>query len=86
MSIQIMTNIEAPKLAALVYRLGTGCRQYAFETPEQLEAWAKRHPYKNEHLRVMPFAPTKEKLGDKWIPAAEAAEYTRAAIAAHKGK
>lgn len=86
MTQEIMTDIEAPKLAALVYRLRTGCKQYAFETPEQLEAWAKRHPYKNEHLRVMPFAQTGPRLGDKWMPAAEAAEYTRAAIAAHEGK
>lgn len=86
MTLEIMTNIEAPRLAALVYRLGTGCKQYAFETPEQLDAWAKRHPYKNEHVRVMPFAKTGPRLGDKWMPAAEAAEYVRALISAHEGK
>lgn len=77
---------KAPALAALVYRQGKGCKQYAFETPEQLETWAKRHPYKKELVRVMPFAPTGKKLGDKWTPAAEAAEYVRTLISAHEGK
>ena len=43
-----------PPLAALVYRSGKGCRQYAFESADDLAAWAARHPYKNEQLRVMP--------------------------------
>ena len=67
-----------PPLAALVYRSGKGCRQYAFASAEELEAWAARHPYRNETLRVMPVKDRKQ-LGDKWVPAAEAANYVRAA-------
>lgn len=68
-----------PPLAALVYRSGKGCRQYAFETAAQLEAWAARHPYRKEMLRVMPMKDLKQ-LGDKWVPAAEAANYVRSAL------
>lgn len=67
-----------PPLAALVYRSGKGCRQYAFETADQLEAWAARHPYRNEMLRVMPMKDLKQ-LGDKLVPAAEAADFVRTA-------
>ena len=67
-----------PPLAALVYRFGKGCRQYAFETADDLAAWAARHPYKNEQLRVMPVKDRKF-LGDRWLPAAEAAEFVRTA-------
>lgn len=69
-----------PSIAALVYRLGKGCRQYAFETADELKAWASRHPYKSETLRVMPIKDQKF-LGDKIIPPGEAAEYVRATIA-----
>lgn len=69
-------TIDIPPLAALVYRSGKGCRQYAFGTADALQAWASRHPYKNETLRVMPVKDRKF-LGDKWLPAAEAADYVR---------
>lgn len=65
-------------LAALVYRSGKNCRQYAFETTDELAAWAARHPYKNEILRVIPVKDRKI-LGDRWIDAAEAADFVRAA-------
>lgn len=67
-----------PPLAALVYRFGKGCRQYAFETADDLAAWAARRPYKNEQLRVMPVKDRKF-LGDRWMPAAEAADFVRTA-------
>ena len=67
-----------PPLAALVYRFGKGCRQYAFETADDLAAWAARHPYKNEQLRVMPVKDRKF-IGDRWMPAAEAADFVRTA-------
>lgn len=65
-------------LAALVYRFGKGSRQYAFETADDLAAWAARHPYKNERLRVMPVKDRKF-LGERWVPAAEAADFVRTA-------
>ena len=65
-----------PPLAALVYRSGKGCRQYAFESADDLAAWAARHPYKNEQLRVMPVKDRKF-LGDRWLPASEAAAWLR---------
>jgi hypothetical protein len=65
-------------LAALVYRFGNGCRQYAFESADDLAAWAARHPYKNEQVRVMPVKDRKM-LGDRWMPAADAADFVRTA-------
>lgn len=67
-----------PPLAALVYRYGKGCRQYAFESADDLAAWAARHPYKNEQVRVMPVK-NRKMLGDRWMPAAEAADFVRMA-------
>ena len=78
MNTQQQQQPNIPPLAALVYRFGKGCRQYAFETADDLAAWAARHPYKNERLRVMPVKDRKF-LGDRWMPAAEAAEFVRAA-------
>lgn len=73
-----------PPLAALVYRVGKGCRQYAFESADDLAAWAQRHPYRSEQLRVMP-AIAGRFLGDRVLPAAEAAAYVREATAAAGG-
>ena len=78
MNAQHQQQPNVPPLAALVYRFGKGCRQYAFETADDLAAWAARHPYKNEQLRVMPVKDRKF-LGDRWMPAAEAAEFVRTA-------
>ena len=78
MNTQQQQQPNIPPLAALVYRFGKGCRQYAFETADDLAAWAARHPYKNEQLRVMPVKDWKI-LGDRWLPAAEAAEFVRTA-------
>lgn len=44
-----------PELVALVYRIGTGCRQYAFSTVDKLESWAGRYPYRDENLLVIVF-------------------------------
>ena len=65
-----------PPLAALVYRANKGCRQYAFGTVDALAAWATRHPYKNEQLRVMAVKDGKY-VGDRWMPAVEAAGFAR---------
>lgn len=65
-----------PPLAALVYRSGKGCRQYAFASADDLAAFAARHPYRNEMLRVMAFKDRKQ-VSDVWIHAAEAADYVR---------
>ena len=73
-----------PPLAAMVYRSGKGCRQYAFASADELEAWAARHPYRNETLRVMPVKDRKQ-LGDKWVPAAEAADFVRTAQGQNAG-
>lgn len=70
---------EITDLVALVFRKGFGCRQYPFLTVEKLEEWTKRHPYRDEILRVMPVKDMKP-LGDKWVPAAEAAAYVRDAV------
>jgi hypothetical protein len=70
------TIIPRPPLVALVYRFGKGCRQYPFGTVEELAAFASKHPYRNEQLRVMPVN-DRGILGDAWMPAAKAAEFVR---------
>lgn len=72
--------MNRPPLIALIYRQRTGCRQYAFETVEQIKQFTKRYPYRTETIRVMPVN-DREILGDAWIPAGEAAEFVRVAIA-----
>lgn len=74
--------METQQLAALVYRFGKGCRQYAFRNANDLAAWAARHPYKNEQLRVMPVKDRKI-LGDRWMPASEAANYVSTMLSQH---
>lgn len=71
------TAHTTPKLAALVYRKTTGCRQYAFPDADSLQAWAARHPYKNETLRVHVVGADNRFLPVKELPAAEAADYVR---------
>jgi len=66
----------APPLAALVYRMGKGCRQYAFSHPDELALWAARHPYKNEQLRVIPVK-DRNILPGAILPAAQAADFLR---------
>jgi len=65
-----------PPLAAMVYRVGKGCRQYPFGSVDEFAAWAVRKPYCNETLRVMP---VKEyaMLGDRCLPAADAVVWVR---------
>lgn len=65
-----------PPLAALVYRVGKGCRQYSFGSVDEFAAWAARKPYVNETLRVMPVKDC-EYLGDRCLPAAEAVAWVR---------
>lgn len=76
-----MTTVQAqqptaPPLAAMVYRVGKGCRQYPFGSVDEFAAWAARKPYCNETLRVMP---VKEytMLGDRCLPAADAVAWVR---------
>jgi hypothetical protein len=66
-----------PKLAALVYRKTKGCRQYAFPDADSLQAWAARHPYKNETLRVHVATADRRFLPVVELPAAQAAAYVR---------
>lgn len=73
------TQSNIPQLVALVYRSGKGCRQYSFASIEQLDAWTSRHPYRNEQLRVIPVKDRKQ-VGDKWLPATEAANYLRSVL------
>lgn len=65
----------------LVYRTSKGCTQYAFGSVDALQAWAARHPYRNERLRVMPMA-NRQFLPEAVLPAAEAADYLRNALKA----
>lgn len=71
------TTTTRPPLVALVYRVGNGCRQYPFGTADELEAWAGRHPYRNEILKVYPVAPSGKFGAEVVLPASEAAAYVR---------
>ena len=66
-----------PPLAALVFRVGKGCRQYPFSTADALSAWAARHPYKNEFLKVCTFTADGKFAEPKILPAAQAADHVR---------
>lgn len=72
-----MSAPSTPKLAALVFRKTTGCRQYAFPDADSLQAWAARHPYKNETLRIRAVGADRQLLPVVELPAAEAAAYVR---------
>lgn len=67
-------NMKTPTLAALGYRLHKGCKQYAFEEIESLKKWTKRHPYKNELLRIILFKENRL-IADKWMPAPEVSDW-----------
>lgn len=66
-------------MIALVYRVGKGCRQYPFESIDELSRWAGKHPYKNEQLRVMPVVDGRI-LNDRVVAASKAAEFVRSSI------
>jgi hypothetical protein len=71
--------MNSSSLVALVYREKTGCRQYAFDSVADLEAWAARSPYKGEMLRVLPVKGVRV-IGDgRCIHASEAAAFVRGA-------
>lgn len=65
----------------LVYRAGKGSAQYSFDSAAELETWAARHPYRSEQLRVVPMV-NRKFLPEKTVPASQAAEYLRSALAA----
>lgn len=72
-----MSAWQRPKLIALVYRVGKPCSmQYPFATVEELEAWAARHPYRNELLKIHPVVDGKMDIVAT-VPAGEAAGYLR---------
>lgn len=53
-----MTTQVLRPLVALVFRDKTGCRQYPFHTVGDLRAWAARHPYRDEDLKVRVVRPS----------------------------
>lgn len=65
-----------PPLAAMVYRIGKGCRQYPFGSVDELAAWAARKPYCDETLRVTPVRDY-QLLDERCLPAADAAAWVQ---------
>lgn len=63
-----------PEPIALVVRDGKGCRQYTFDTLDELKAWTERKPYRNEKLLVLPMY-GRRFLGRETMPASEAHGY-----------
>lgn len=76
-----MRNKTMKSCVALVYLIGNGCKQYAFETVEEVAEWSARYPYKNETVRVMAVKDRKL-ISDGFMPAAEVAEFVRSVRAA----
>jgi hypothetical protein len=68
-----------PEPIALLYRDGKGCRQYTFDTVEELAAWAARKPYREEHVFVMPMH-RRQFLGKERMQATKAAEFVAKAV------
>lgn len=71
-----MNEFQRPKLIALVYRAGKGCRQWPFSSTEELDAWSARHPNRNETVKVCAVVHGQITHGT-WMPAPKAAEYLR---------
>jgi hypothetical protein len=65
---------KRPEPIALICRVGKGCRQYVFETTDELQAWASRKPYSTEHLVVMPML-DRRYLPKATMPAKDAHAY-----------
>jgi hypothetical protein len=64
-------------MIALVWRKQTGCRQYPFETIEELERWTNRKPYKNEVITVMPVNSDNSAGERRQMAATDALEFLR---------
>lgn len=65
---------ERQKPICLVFRQKTGCKQYPFNTVEELDQWASRHPYNKETLRFIAFRPDGQLAGMAECKASEAAK------------
>ena len=44
-----------PNISFMVFRQKTGCKQYNFDSSEDLDKWVKRKPYKDELLKILVF-------------------------------
>lgn len=66
-------------IVALVFRLKTKCKQYAFESVEDLEKWGSRKPYANEDVIVVVI---KDRMirERKKLNAMDAAEFVKGSI------
>ena len=76
-------GVSASKpLVALVYRENAGCRQYPFASCEDLGAWARRHPYRDERLYVIAIS-DRRMVAEAVLPAAAAEDFVRQRIVSH---
>lgn len=66
---------------ALVARETAGCRQYTFNSFEEMETWVARKPYCNERLLVIALH-GRRMLGKKCLPARDAVAFVRNEVAA----
>ena len=39
---------------AIIFRISTGCRQYVFNSMDEIKSWVSRKPYSQELLTVLP--------------------------------
>jgi hypothetical protein len=68
---------KRPEPIVLIARAGKGCRQYTFNTFDELQAFCDRKPYSGEHLLVMPMH-ARQFLAEKmWMPARDVTAYVR---------
>lgn len=68
-------SINPDAVIAILFREGN-CKQYVFDDVFEVEAFCRRHPYKNEILRVMAFK-DRRTVVTRNMPAGEVGPFLR---------
>ena len=68
---------KRPEPIVLIARAGKGCRQYTFDTFDELQTFCDRKPYSSEQLLVMPLHARRFLADKQWMPASDVTAYVR---------